>query len=102
MNGIGGHGGIQIPVIDIPQSSNTEATGLALVDACAKYGFVFVKGKTLGFTPDILNETFELVRIPECEVFDLESNMKQSKTFFGSPVIEKEKCAIQENVTLTS
>ncbi len=54
---------IQIPVIDIPESGSDEATGLALVNACAKYGFVFIKGKSLGFTADVLNRTFDLVGI---------------------------------------
>ncbi len=54
---------IQIPVIEIPEIGSDEAIGNALVDACARFGFVFIKGKSLGFTPDILNSTFGLVSI---------------------------------------
>ena len=53
---------LQIPVVDIPQSGGDEDTGTALVDACAKYGFVFVRGEGLGFSADALDSTFELVR----------------------------------------
>lgn len=51
---------IPIPVVDI---SNVDTqTGADLVDAIAKWGFVFVKGKGLGFTPRVIDHTFELVR----------------------------------------
>ena len=53
---------LQIPVIDLPQSGGDEDTGTALVDACAKYGFVFVRGEGLGFSFNALDEAFELVR----------------------------------------
>ena len=49
----------QIPVIDIGDPSTADR----LVDAAASYGFVFIKGENLGFTADILNETFALVRL---------------------------------------
>lgn len=53
----------QIPVIDLPPSEETdEKTGTALVDACASHGFVFVRGKGVGFSSDALNGIFELVR----------------------------------------
>ena len=55
------NGDIQIPVIDIPELGSDEATGLALVEACAKYGFVFIKGRSLGYTADTLDRTFQLV-----------------------------------------
>ena len=49
-----------IPVIDI---SNVDTqTGADLVDAIAKWGFVFIKGKELGFSPRVIDATFELVR----------------------------------------
>ena len=51
---------LQIPVIDI--SKETEDIGHRLVDSVARYGFVFVRGEGLGFTPQILDDTFSLVR----------------------------------------
>lgn len=53
---------LQIPVIDLPPFAADEKTGTALVDACATYGFVFVRGTQLGFSPDSLDDVFELVR----------------------------------------
>ena len=69
-----GNHDIKIPVIDLPNTDIDEATGFALVDACAKYGFVFVKGKGLGFTADVLDNTFELVSFSDLSMYcDLES-----------------------------
>lgn len=48
-----------IPVIDISHEDGMTAT--RLVEATTKHGFVFVKGD-LGFTPEIINDTFALVR----------------------------------------
>lgn len=51
---------VNIPVIDI--SNMDTQTGADLVNAIAKWGFVFVKGKGKGFTPDVIDATFQLVR----------------------------------------
>ena len=53
---------LHIPVIDLPSSGPDEKTASALVDACATYGFVFVRGDSLGFSSDALDGIFELVR----------------------------------------
>ena len=50
-----------IPVIDI--SHEDDQTAENLVRAVVAHGFVFVKGSRIGFTPDILNEAFKLVRL---------------------------------------
>lgn len=48
-----------IPVIDI---SNEDArTGIELVDAVEKWGFVFVRGEGLGFKLQDIEGAFELV-----------------------------------------
>lgn len=48
-----------IPVIDI---SNEDArTGIELVDAVEKWGFVFVRGQGLGFKIQDIEGAFELV-----------------------------------------
>ena len=52
---------VQIPVIDISEASEAD-TADQLVDAVARYGFVFVKGDEIGFTRQILDDTFALVR----------------------------------------
>ena len=51
---------LQIPVIDL--SHATAQTADKLIDAVSRYGFVFVKGEGLGFTSQILDDTFALVR----------------------------------------
>lgn len=51
----------QIPVIDISEASAAD-TADQLVDAVARYGFVFVRGGGLGFTRQILDNAFTLVR----------------------------------------
>lgn len=50
---------LSIPVIDI---SNEDAnTGIELVDAVEKWGFVFVRGDGLGFKPQDIEGAFQLV-----------------------------------------
>ena len=51
----------QIPVIAL--SGANAQTADQLVKAVAEYGFVFVKGEGLGFTAQILNDTFALVSL---------------------------------------
>ena len=51
---------LQIPVIDLSQA--TAQTADKLIDAVSRYGFVFVKGEGLGFTSQMLDDTFALVR----------------------------------------
>jgi hypothetical protein len=50
----------QIPVIDI--SNGNDQTAHDLVDAATRYGFVFIKSKGLGFSVEIVDRMFELVR----------------------------------------
>ena len=50
---------LQIPVIDLSHATATTAD--KLVDAVSRYGFVFVKSKGLGFTSEIIDDTFALV-----------------------------------------
>ncbi|MCJ1247746.1 hypothetical protein MMC30_004961 [Trapelia coarctata] len=64
-----------IPVIDISEPS--DQTGHELVDAAARYGFVFIKSKSVGFTADVIDQMFAL-----------------SRKFFHSPDEEKESCRI--------
>ena len=52
---------LQIPVIDISEARAAD-TANHLVDAVARYGFVFVKGEGIGFTRQILDNVFALVR----------------------------------------
>ncbi len=48
-----------IPVIDISKPS--EQTGHELVDAAARYGFIFIKSKSVGISADALDQMFALV-----------------------------------------
>lgn len=52
---------LQIPVIDLSEASEAN-TADQLVDAVARYGFVFIKGEGTGFTKQIFDDTFALVR----------------------------------------
>ncbi|RDL39798.1 Clavaminate synthase-like protein [Venustampulla echinocandica] len=76
-NGIG-----QIPIIDIDISGAAQESEVAekLVDAAARYGFVYVRNQG----KDIPIEAIE-------NMFDL------SRTFFSSPADEKASCKITEN-----
>ncbi|KAF6222139.1 hypothetical protein HO133_001225 [Letharia lupina] len=70
---------LQIPVIDISEASAADTAG-QLVDAVARYGFVFVRGEGIGFTKQTLDNAFAL-----------------SQRFFSSTIEEKQECAIQDN-----
>ena len=49
-----------IPVIDL--SNDTFEMGDLLIDALSKWGFVFIRSVGSGFTPAVIDRTFELVR----------------------------------------
>ncbi|KAI9371797.1 hypothetical protein BJX61DRAFT_10583 [Aspergillus egyptiacus] len=70
---------IELPILDI---SNPEdpAAGKAMLDAAAKYGFLYVDSKGTDFTSEDIRKAFE-----------------RSKEFFASPIEEKERCRIQSN-----
>ena len=51
---------LQIPVIDI--STGDARIADQLLDAVGQYGFAFVRGDGLGFTSQILNDAFAMVR----------------------------------------
>ena len=57
----GNDSSLRIPVIDISKAS-AAGTADQLVDAIAQYGFVFVRGKGIGFTRQIIDDAFALVR----------------------------------------
>jgi len=48
-----------IPVIDISEPS--EQIGHELLDAAARYGFIFIKSRSVGFSADVIDQMFELV-----------------------------------------
>lgn len=50
---------VQIPVIDISNADHT--TGHELVEAVAKYGFVFIRAHGTDFTSDLVDGMFGLV-----------------------------------------
>lgn len=52
---------LQIPVIDISDAAS-EDTADQLVDAVARYGFVYVRGEGIGFTKRVIDNAFELVK----------------------------------------
>ena len=53
--------GAQIPVIDL--SGDEEHVGNELLEAVMKWGFVFIHGEALGFSPQVIEDTFDLVTI---------------------------------------
>jgi len=58
-----------IPVIDISEPS--EQTGHDLVDAAARYGFIFIKSKSVGISADVINQMFALVCQQPCSKYAL-------------------------------
>lgn len=55
-----GHG-LQIPVIDISHAD--EATGDEMVNAAARYGFLYIRANEIDFSPPIVERMFALVYI---------------------------------------
>ncbi|KAL4802250.1 hypothetical protein BDV18DRAFT_64067 [Aspergillus unguis] len=70
---------INLPILDI-SNPNDPAVGKAMLDAATKYGFLYVDSKGTDFGAEDVQKAFE-----------------RSKTFFASPVEEKETCRIQSN-----
>ncbi|KAJ5120672.1 Oxoglutarate/iron-dependent dioxygenase [Penicillium bovifimosum] len=70
---------IELPVIDI-SNPHDPAVGKAMLEAAAKYGFLYVNSKGTDFTVEDVDHAFGL-----------------SKKFFASPPEEKETCRIQPN-----
>ncbi|KAJ5636148.1 uncharacterized protein N7484_009461 [Penicillium longicatenatum] len=70
---------IELPVIDI-SNPHDPAVGKAMLDAAAKYGFLYVNSKGTDFSVADVDHGFEL-----------------SKKFFASPAAEKETCRITPN-----
>ncbi|KAJ5719421.1 hypothetical protein N7493_007876 [Penicillium malachiteum] len=70
---------IELPVIDI-SNPNDPAVGKAMLDAAAKYGFLYVNSKGTDFSVEDVDHGFGL-----------------SKKFFASPASEKEVCRITPN-----
>lgn len=101
MSGEGGSDSL-IPIIDI--SRIDERTGELAVAAAAEYGFLFVKGDDLGFSKEMVDHAFSVVRLIQACAILVSSrhaclmHRLQSQRFFASPVQEKEQCAIQSNV----
>jgi len=53
---------IELPVIDI-SDPNDPAVGKAMLDAAAKYGFLYVNSKGSDFTPEDVDHAFGLVSV---------------------------------------
>ncbi|KAJ5939144.1 hypothetical protein N7466_002278 [Penicillium verhagenii] len=70
---------IELPVIDI-SNPHDPAVGKAMLDAAAKYGFLYVNSKGTDFSVEDVDRGFGL-----------------SKKFFASPAAEKETCRITPN-----
>lgn len=52
---------IQLPILDI-SNPNDPAVGKAMLDAAAKYGFLYVSSKGTDFTVSDVEKAFDLVR----------------------------------------
>lgn len=48
-----------IPVIDISNAGTPTAE--ELINAVVQWGFVYIKAAGSGFTPELINETFQIV-----------------------------------------
>ena len=56
---------LKIPVIDIVDAVENPNTAKQLIDAVARYGFVYIRGEGTGFTKPILDKVFELVMMKQ-------------------------------------
>lgn len=54
-----GCGRVQIPLIDL--SGDEEHVGNELLEAVMKWGFVYIHGEALGFSSQVIEDTFDLV-----------------------------------------
>ncbi|EAW13088.1 putative oxidoreductase, 2OG-Fe(II) oxygenase family [Aspergillus clavatus NRRL 1] len=70
---------IELPIIDVSNPDDPNV-GKAMLDAAAKYGFLYIDSKGTDFAADDVKRAFEL-----------------SKKFFASPVEEKSTCRITPN-----
>ncbi|RJE20893.1 Oxidoreductase, 2OG-FeII oxygenase family [Aspergillus sclerotialis] len=70
---------ITLPILNISDPDDA-AVGKAMLDAAAKFGFLYVDSQGSGFGVD-----------------DVEGAFGLSKKFFASPAAEKDACAIQSN-----
>ena len=52
---------LKIPVIDIAKAAENPNTADQLIDAVARYGFVYIRGEGTGFSRPILDSVFALV-----------------------------------------
>ena len=50
---------VNLPVVNISES--TAEIGRHMVDAAARYGFLYIDTRGTGFTPEIVERQFELV-----------------------------------------
>lgn len=57
---------IELPVIEI-SNPHDPAVGKAMLDAAAKYGFLYVNSRGTDFTVQDVNQGFELVSLP-CDI----------------------------------
>jgi hypothetical protein len=58
---------IELPIIDISNSDDPNV-GKAMLDAAAKYGFLYVDSKGTDFAAEDVNRAFELVDCPRSTV----------------------------------
>lgn len=61
---------IELPVIDI-SNPHDPAVGKAMLDAAAKYGFLYVNSKGTDFSVADVDHGFELVLITPCYMYVL-------------------------------
>ena len=54
-----GYSKSQIPLIDL--SGDEEHVGNELLEAVMNWGFVFIHGEALGFSSQVIEDTFDLV-----------------------------------------
>lgn len=60
---------IELPVIDISNPHDPDV-GKSMLDAAAKYGFLYVDSKGSDFTREDVDHAFDLVRISHIAVMD--------------------------------
>ena len=89
---------VRLPIFDI--SDPTPEVGRSMIEAAAKYGFLYVDTKGTDFTDAIVDRQFETVPSqPTRLIQDVLMKLLQSKIFFSSPKKEKEECTIGDDVS---
>jgi hypothetical protein len=77
---------IELPVIDI-SNPHDPAVGKAMLDAAAKYGFLYVNSKGTDFTVEDVDHAFGLVKFPfqSTSIYTASNDLHSQRSSFHLP-----------------